>query len=305
MEDFASAFIRLEGGGTLILEAGWATYRDEKDLMDFTVYGTDGGADLRSVGASENPVADVHVFTEKDGENADFEVVAEPGRAHQAVVDDFIAAVRGGETVWGGSHDGSLALSRAWSSMPATNPPSNNVKWCSEMSDSKLKIVVWNEAVHEARNEPATIGEMYPPEGIHGAIAAGLRGFYPDSEISTATLADPEHGLSEEVLEQTDVLLWWGGHIAHQEVADEVVERVQRHVLAGMGLVVLHSGHFAKIFTRLLGGTTCSLKWRNEGERELVWTVKPSHPIAAGIESPIVIPQQEMYGELFDIPRTR
>ncbi|KUM35218.1 Gfo/Idh/MocA family oxidoreductase [Arthrobacter sp. EpRS71] len=112
VEDFASAFIRLEGGGTLILEAGWATYRDERDLMDFTVYGTDGGADLRSVGASENPVADVHVFTEKDGENADFEVVAEPGRAHQAVVDDFIAAVRGGETVWG-SHDGSLALSRA------------------------------------------------------------------------------------------------------------------------------------------------------------------------------------------------
>ncbi|MGO4432214.1 Gfo/Idh/MocA family protein [Paenarthrobacter sp. RAF9] len=112
VEDFASAFIRLEGGGTLVLEAGWATYRDERDLMDFTVYGTDGGADLRSVGASENPVADVHVFTEKDGENADFEVVAEPGRAHQAVVDDFIAAVRGGETVWG-SHDGSLALSRA------------------------------------------------------------------------------------------------------------------------------------------------------------------------------------------------
>ncbi|MFF1831773.1 Gfo/Idh/MocA family protein [Paenarthrobacter sp. NPDC058040] len=112
VEDFASAFIRLEGGATLILEAGWATYRDERDLLDFTVYGTDGGADLRSVGASENPVADVHVFTEKDGENADFEVVAEPGKAHQAVVDDFVAAVRGGETVWG-SHDGSLALSRA------------------------------------------------------------------------------------------------------------------------------------------------------------------------------------------------
>ncbi|MFJ4262678.1 Gfo/Idh/MocA family protein [Paenarthrobacter nicotinovorans] len=112
VEDFASAFIRLEGGGTLILEAGWATYRDERDLMDFTVYGTDGGADLRSVGASENPVADVHIFTEKDGQNADFEVVAEPGKAHQAVVDDFVAAIRGGETVWG-SHDGSLALSRA------------------------------------------------------------------------------------------------------------------------------------------------------------------------------------------------
>ncbi|MEZ2390056.1 ThuA domain-containing protein [bacterium RCC_150] len=167
------------------------------------------------------------------------------------------------------------------------------------MTDKKLKIVVWNEAVHEARNRPETMAEMYP-EGIHGAIASGLRAFYPEAEISTATLADPEHGLDEATLAATDVLLWWG-HIAHNEVSDEVVGRVQHHVLGGMGLVVLHSAHFAKIFTRLLG-TTCSLKWRNDGERELVWTVKPSHPIAAGVESPILIPKQEMYGELFDIP---
>jgi trehalose utilization protein len=167
------------------------------------------------------------------------------------------------------------------------------------MTAKKLNILVWNEGVHEARNEPVTMIEMYP-EGIHGAIAAGLRDYYPDSNISTATLADPEHGLSEEVLAATDVLLWWG-HRAHSEVTDEVVERVQRHVLGGMGLIVLHSGHFAKVFIRLLG-TSCSLKWRNEGERELVWTVKPSHPIVEGVDNPIVIPQQEMYGELFDIP---
>jgi trehalose utilization protein len=163
----------------------------------------------------------------------------------------------------------------------------------------KLNILVWNEGVHEARNQPETMAEMYPT-GIHGAIADGLKGFYPDSGITTATLADPEHGLSEETLAATDVLLWWG-HVAHAAVSDDVVERVQRHVLGGMGLIVLHSGHFSKIFTTLLG-TTCSLKWRNDGERELVWTVKPSHPIAAGVESPIVIPKQEMYGELFDIP---
>jgi trehalose utilization protein len=163
----------------------------------------------------------------------------------------------------------------------------------------KLNILVWNEGVHEARNEPESMGEMYP-KGIHGAIADGLKGFYPDSGITTATLTDPEHGLSEETLAATDVLLWWG-HVAHADVSDEIVDRVQRHVLGGMGLIVLHSGHFSRIFTRLLG-TTCSLKWRNDGERELVWTVKPSHPIAAGLESPIVIPKQEMYGELFDIP---
>lgn len=165
--------------------------------------------------------------------------------------------------------------------------------------DDKLRVLVWNEGVHEQENEPETIAEMYP-QGIHGAIRNGLQGFFPAAEISTATLADDEHGLSEARLAETDVLLWWG-HKAHGQVDDAAVQRVYDHVLGGMGLVVLHSGHFSKIFTKLLG-TTCSLKWRNDGERELVWTVKPSHPIAAGVESPIVIPQQEMYGELFDIP---
>ncbi|MFF1881281.1 ThuA domain-containing protein [Pseudarthrobacter sp. NPDC058196] len=167
-------------------------------------------------------------------------------------------------------------------------------------SAGKLNVLVWNEGVHEALNDPAHIGRIYP-DGIHGAIAAGLREALPDADISTATLqTNNDYGLSEEALAGTDVLLWWG-HKAHAEVSDHVVDRVQRHVLGGMGLIVLHSGHFAKIFTRLLG-TTCSLAWRNEGEQELIWTVKPSHPIADGVESPIVIPEQEMYGELFDIP---
>ena len=162
---------------------------------------------------------------------------------------------------------------------------------------SALSVTVWNEGVHET-NQPE-IAAIYP-DGIHGAIADGLAGLLDGARIRTATLADPEHGLSEEVLADTDVLLWWG-HIAHEQVDDEVVERVRRHVLGGMGLIVLHSGHFSKIFTRLLG-TTCSLAWRNEAERELVWTVAPTHPIAQGVDQPIVIDHQEMYGEFFDIP---
>ena len=166
--------------------------------------------------------------------------------------------------------------------------------------NGKLRVRVWNEGVHEANNQPPHIGDMYP-DGIHGAIAAGLRSHLPDADITTAVLATgDDHGLGEEVLAETDVLLWWG-HVAHGDVADAVVERVHRHVLGGMGLIVLHSGHFSKIFTKLLG-TSCSLAWRNDGGRELVWTVKPSHPIAEGVDSPIVIPEQEMYGELFDIP---
>ncbi|WP_243064846.1 ThuA domain-containing protein [Humibacter sp. RRB41] len=160
-----------------------------------------------------------------------------------------------------------------------------------------MRITVWNENFHET-TQPQ-IAEIYP-HGIHGAIAEGLAERLPDAGIRTATQDQPEHGLDRETLESTDVLLWWG-HMAHDDVSDEVVERVQERVLAGMGLIVLHSAHFSKIFRRLMG-TTCSLKWRNEAERELVWTVNPSHPIAEGIPSPLIIGQQEMYGEYFDVP---
>jgi predicted dehydrogenase len=112
VEDFASAFLRLEGGGTLLLEAGWATYRETDDLLDFTVYGTDGGAELKVKGAPFPPVGQLRVFTDKEGESADYVPTVLPGRAHDAVVEDFVTAVRGGETAWAG-HDGSLALYRA------------------------------------------------------------------------------------------------------------------------------------------------------------------------------------------------
>jgi trehalose utilization protein len=162
-----------------------------------------------------------------------------------------------------------------------------------------LRVTVWNENVHETQGSPASIATDYP-DGIHGAIADGLVKHLDDAEVRTATLQEPEHGLTQEVLDATDVLLWWG-HMAHDEVDDALVERVVARVHGGMGLLVLHSGHYSKVFTRLMG-TTCSLQWRNTGERELVWTIDATHPIAAGIEHPIVIPDQEMYGEPFDIP---
>ncbi|GAA4973842.1 ThuA domain-containing protein [Kineococcus glutinatus] len=163
---------------------------------------------------------------------------------------------------------------------------------------SPLRVTVWNENVHETNDHPRGIRGYYP-DGMHGAIAAGLAEHLPDARIRTAVLSDPEHGLTDDVLADTDVLTWWG-HAAHGDVADEVVDRVQRHVLGGMGLLVLHSGHFSKVFKRLLG-TTCSLAWRNDGEREVVWTVDPAHPIAEGVPNPFVIERQEMYGEPFDV----
>jgi trehalose utilization protein len=144
------------------------------------------------------------------------------------------------------------------------------------------------------------MAERYP-DGMHGVIAAGITELLKDSVVvTTATQDQPEHGLTEEVLATTDVLTWWG-HATHASVEDSVVEWVHQRVLGGMGLLVLHSAHFSKIFQRLMG-TTCSLAWRNSRDTELIWTVNPSHPITAGIPHPIVINEHEMYGEFFDIP---
>ena len=159
-----------------------------------------------------------------------------------------------------------------------------------------VRVKVWNEYRHERQNE--WIGKIYP-DGIHGAIATGLRE-YPDLEVSTATLDEPDHGLSEEALAACDVLLWWA-HTAHPEVNDDVVARVQKRVLEGMGFIVLHSAHFSKIF-RALMGTSCVLDWRVANERERLWNIEPSHPITAGIGPYIEMPNSEMYGERFDIP---
>ncbi len=158
------------------------------------------------------------------------------------------------------------------------------------------RVTIWNEFRHEKSEQH--IAEIYP-DGIHGAIASHLRP--QEFTVHTATLDQPEHGLTDEVLAETDVLIWWG-HKAHHEVNDEIVERVQKRVLEdGMGLIVLHSGHLSKIFKRLMG-TSCDLKWREADEKERIWIVEPGHPLAAGLNEYFEIPEAEMYGERFDIP---
>ncbi len=158
-----------------------------------------------------------------------------------------------------------------------------------------INVTIWNEGRHE-KTHPA-VKAVYP-DGIHNCIKEFL-GSDEELNIRTATLDDPDNGLPEEVLENTDVLLWWG-HMAHHEVPDELVERVHNRVMRGMGFIALHSAHFSKPFIKLMG-TTCSLKWR-DGDRERVWCINPSHPIAKGIPEHFNIPVEEMYGERFDIP---
>jgi len=163
---------------------------------------------------------------------------------------------------------------------------------------AKINVVVWNENVHE--NEMPEVRAIYP-EGIHGAIAGHLSK-NSNLSVKTATLEQPEHGLTEAVLAETDVLIWWG-HAAHDRVEDEIVNRVYQRVQQGMGIVVLHSGHASKIFSKLMGTNTLDLKWREDGMHSTVWTVMHNHPIAKGIPDSFRIPQEETYGERFEIPR--
>ena len=158
-----------------------------------------------------------------------------------------------------------------------------------------IHVTFWNEFRHE-KHVPA-VRELYP-DGLHRAVAEQIAA--DDLDIRCVSLDDPGQGLPDEILNGTDVLIWWG-HCAHDEVADELVERIRARVLRGMGLVVLHSGHYSKIFRRLMG-TGCRLRWREVGEKERVWTVDPSHPVAAGIPETFALPNSEMYGEPFEIP---
>ena len=163
--------------------------------------------------------------------------------------------------------------------------------------DTTTKVTIWNEGRHEKLHP--NVARIYPA-GIHGAIAEGLKneGF----AIRIGNLDDPDQGLGEHLLNDTDVLLWWG-HIAHDQVSDGLIDRVQQRVLEGMGLIVLHSGHHSKLFRRLMG-TNCNLAWRElpEGDLERVWVIHPAHPIAEGLPAYFEVPQSEMYGEPFDIP---
>lgn len=159
-----------------------------------------------------------------------------------------------------------------------------------------IRVTVWGENVHEQTNK--IVSGIYPT-GMHQAIADSLN---RDAGLSatTATLQDPEHGLSEAKLNETDVLIWWG-HCAHGEVSDPVVDRVCDAVWSGMGAIFLHSAHFSKPFKRLMG-SPCNLTWREAGERERVWLTSRNHPIAAGLPDHFELENEEMYGEPFGVP---
>ena len=166
------------------------------------------------------------------------------------------------------------------------------------MGDKKIRVVVWNEFQHEKQEEK--IAAIYP-DGMHGAIAANLRQNF-NLEVKTATLDEPDCGLGGDALDNTDVLIWWG-HMAHGRVPDELVKKIYDRVQAGMGLIALHSSHASKIFAKICGTNSGNLKWREDGDKEILWVTDPTHPIVAGLEKDhIILEHEETYGEHFDIP---
>ncbi len=160
----------------------------------------------------------------------------------------------------------------------------------------KIRVTVWNEFIHE--KEDATVREIYP-NGLHGCIGEFLKN--AGYEVTLAALCDPDQGLPDDVLNNTDVLIWWG-HIGHDKVDDAIAEKVVNRVFNyGMGFIALHSAHKSKPFCKLVG-TSGNLLW-GDNQKEIVWNILPSHPIAKGIPEHFILPVEEMYGEPFMIPQ--
>ncbi len=162
---------------------------------------------------------------------------------------------------------------------------------------SKIKVVVWNEFRHEKRSERARANY---PDGIHAKIKEFLD-VEEDLEVTLAALDDEYQGLPDSLLENTDVLIWWG-HMAHGEVSDELVAKIQDRVYKGkMGFIALHSAHHSKPFKAIVG-TNGNLTWGRD-QKEIIWNLAPSHPIAAGIPDHFILESEELYAEPFYIPQ--
>ena len=182
-----------------------------------------------------------------------------------------------------------------------------------------IRVTIYNEFIQEQLNKKRfPFQESWGEDSIRhmsmradeiaaahegGAIHDTLKNLVNEEEDMEvrhlACLEMPEHGLTEEVLSDTDVLLWWS-HVAQEAVSDEAARRVRDHVQRGMGVLFLHSAHMCKPMRELLG-TSCTLRWR-EGDSEHLWCCNPAHPIARGVPECIWLEKEEMYGEFFDIP---
>ena len=165
------------------------------------------------------------------------------------------------------------------------------------MTMNRIRVTVWNEFRHEKSKEE--VKAIYP-NGLHAVI----KEFLDEDEtleVRLAALDDPDNGLPEEVLNTTDVLVWWD-HCARAEVPDALAEKIRARVYEGkMGFIALHSSHRSKAFCSIVG-TNGNLSW-GSNRKEVIWNVFPSHPIAKGIPAHFTLEEEELYCEPFYIPQ--
>ena len=107
VEDLATAFLRLANGTTILLEASWATYGSAGDDFGVTLYGTEGGAEIKV--KNYNWEDTLRIYTDVADVPAEVHPRITKGEGHLAIVRDFIAAIRSGD--WA-AHRGIEGLQR-------------------------------------------------------------------------------------------------------------------------------------------------------------------------------------------------
>ncbi len=156
----------------------------------------------------------------------------------------------------------------------------------------ELRVTVWSEGFADDPKGAATY-----PEDVNAVIAAFLAR-EPGLTVRTAGLLQPQQGLPDEVLDTTDVLVWWS-HMYNDAIAGDRVDRIVRRITAdGMGFLALHSGIYCTVMDRLIGPVCGRRQYRERGERERIWVIDRSHPIVDGLERDCIeVPHSEMYSE--------
>lgn len=155
------------------------------------------------------------------------------------------------------------------------------------------EVLVWAEG---------TTGDEVYPNDVNAAVAEHLNE-HDRFVARTVSIDDEAQGVPETALDAADALVWWG-HLRHDDVTDETVDRIERHVRGGgLGFLSLHSAHYARPFTRLIdaSGDLGDVRYEAPGEREELSVEAPDHPIAEGVED-FAIEHVEMFGEPFDVP---
>jgi predicted dehydrogenase len=109
VEDLSTAFLRLDGGGTLLLESSWAQWIPH-DQCYVTLYGSEGGASIEWGGDPGKTYHHLRAWTEVQGVAAELHPVVGPDGGHTQCVLDFLTEVRSGEF---SKYRGEEALTRA------------------------------------------------------------------------------------------------------------------------------------------------------------------------------------------------